>query len=127
MRMPLEKEILIAGIDGEAMDVQQHHVVAVGCGPIKLEIEHNFTSGHAQHRTWCDAYMRARGNVGRHERRELGREDEDPLVAVDYGYLKLDVTEGGVGDEVTLNKRPIVGAKDTFNWNLCCNFSAREE
>ena len=45
---------------------------------------------HAQHRTWFDACMRARGIAGRHERREPGREDEDPLVAIDYGYLKLD-------------------------------------
>ena len=54
-----------------------------------------------QHRTQCDACMRARAIVGRHERRENGREDEDPLVAIDYGYLKLDGTEDG---EMTQNK-----------------------
>ena len=35
--------------------------------------------GHAQHRTRCDACMRARGIGGKHEIREPGREDEDPL------------------------------------------------
>ena len=43
--------------------------------------------------------MRARGIAGRHERRELGREDEDPLVAIVYGYLKLDGTEDDDDDE----------------------------
>ena len=36
--------------------------------------------------------MRARGIAGRHKKREPGREDEDPLVAMDYGYWKLDGT-----------------------------------
>ena len=44
-------EIVDAGIDDEAIEVQQSHVVAVGCGPTKLEIEHHVASGHAQHRT----------------------------------------------------------------------------
>ena len=43
--------------------------------------------------------MRVRGIVGRRERLELGREDEDPLVAIDYGYLKLDETEHDDDDE----------------------------
>ena len=43
--------------------------------------------------------MRARGIAGRQERRELGREDDDPLVAIDYGYLKLDGTEDDDDDE----------------------------
>ena len=37
--------------------------------------------------------MRACGIAGKREKRELGREDEDPLVAMDYGYLKLDITD----------------------------------
>ena len=65
------------------------NVVVVRRGPTKLEVEHLVASGHAQHRTWCDACMRERGIAGRHERREPGREDEDPLVAIGYGYLKL--------------------------------------
>ena len=37
--------------------------------------------------------MRARGIAECHERHEPCREDEDPLVATDYGHLKLDGTE----------------------------------
>ena len=59
--------------------------------------------------------MRARGIAGRHERREPGREDEDPLVAIDYGYLKLDGREDDDGDEddgEAQNKLLILVAKD---------------
>ena len=84
--MLIEGEIVDEGIDDEAVEVQRPNVVVVGRGPIKLEVEHHVASGHAQHRSWCDACMRARGIAGRHERRELGREDEDPLVAIDYGF-----------------------------------------
>ena len=69
--------------------------------------------------------MRARSIAGRRERPEPAREDEDPRVAMDYGYLKLDGTEdgdGGENDEVAQNELPIQFA----NWNLCCNLSARE-
>ena len=48
----------------------------------------------AQHRTWCDACMRARGITGGHEKRESVREDEDPFAAMDHGSLKLHGTEG---------------------------------
>ena len=64
----------------------------MGRGPTKLEIEHHVASGHAQHPTWCDVCMRARGIDGKHET-EPRREDEDPLVATDHGYLKLDGAE----------------------------------
>ena len=59
---------------------------------------------------------RARGIAGRHERREPGREDEDPLVAIDYGYLKLDGTEDDDDDddETTQNKLLILVAKDVM-------------
>ena len=87
--MPVENEIVDAGTDDEAIEVQRPHVVAVGRGPTKLEIEHHVAAGYAQHRTLCDACVRARGIAGRHERREPGREDEHPLVAIDFGYLKL--------------------------------------
>ena len=65
------------------------------CVPIENEIvdagiEHLVASGHALNRTWCDVCVRTSGIGGRHEKRELGREDEDPLVAMDYGYLRLD-------------------------------------
>ena len=52
---------------------------------------------------WCDAWMRARGIAGRHEKRELGRKDEDPLVATGYGYLKLEGTDDDADDEVAQN------------------------
>ena len=97
-------------MDDEAVKVQQLNVVAVGRGPTKLQIEHHVASGHAQHRTWCGACMRGRGIVGRHERREPGREDEDPLVAIDHCYLKLDGTEDD--DEMTQNILLILVAKD---------------
>ena len=59
--------------------------------------------------------MKARGIAGRRERRELGREDVDPLVATDYGYLKLDGSEDDnddEDDEVAQNKLLILVAKD---------------
>ena len=77
------------GMHAHEIEIVESHVVAVGRGPTKLEIEHHVSSGHAQHRTWCDACMRARGIAGRHERREPGREDEDPLVAEDDGLLEV--------------------------------------
>ena len=97
--MPIENEIVDAGIDDEAIEVQRPNVVAVGRGPTKLEVEHHVVSGHAQHRTWCDACMRARGIAGRPERREPGREDVDPLFAIGHGYLKLDGTEDDDDDD----------------------------
>ena len=58
--------------------------------------------------------MRARWITGRLERREPGREDEDPLVAFDYGYLKLDgtVDNDDDDDETTQKKLLILFAKD---------------
>ena len=79
----VENEIVDAGIDDEAIEVQRSHVVVIGRGPTKLEVKHRVVSGHAQHRTWCDACMRTRGITGKYERWEPGREDEDPLVARD--------------------------------------------
>ena len=71
----------------------------VGRGPTKLEIEHLVASGHARHQTWRQACLRPCGIAGRHERREPGREDEDPLVAIDCGYLKRDGTEDDDDDD----------------------------
>ena len=67
-----KNEIMDAGIDDGAIKVQRPNVVVVGRGPTKLEVEHHVAPGHALHRTWCDACMRARGIAGRHERREIG-------------------------------------------------------
>ena len=115
--------------DDEAIEVQRPHVVAVGRGPTKLEIEHYVAAGYAQHRTWCDAWIRARGIAGRDERRELGREDEHPLVAMNCGYLKLDGTEDAVDeddDEVAQNNLLILVTKDEKTGTPGCNLSARE-
>ena len=65
--MHIENEIVDEGIDDEAIEVQRPNVVVVGRGPTKLEVEHHEACGHAQHRTWCDACMRARGIDGRQE------------------------------------------------------------
>ena len=113
--MPIESEIMDASIDDEAIEVQRPNVVVIGRGPTKLEVEHHVASGHAQQRTWCDACMRARGIPGQHERREPGREDEDPLVALNCGNLKLDGTEDDDDDDdndVLHNKLLILVAKD---------------
>ena len=113
--MPIEDLTVDEGTDGEAVAVQRQNVVVVGREPTKLEVEHHVASGHAQHRTWCDACMRARGIAGAHERREPGREDEDPLVAIDHVYLNLDGTEDDDDDnddEATQNKLLILVAKD---------------
>ena len=105
------------------------NVVAVGRGPTTLEVERRVASGHAQHRTLCDACMRARAIAGRHERWDPGREDEDPLVANDYGYLKLDGTEDDDDDEddkVAQKKAAHPGCAGCVNWKRCSNLSARE-
>ena len=105
--MPIESEIVDASIDDEAIEVQRPNVVVVGHGPTILEVQHHVASGHAQHRTWCDACMRARGPAGRYERWVPG-------VAIDYGYLKLDGTEDDEDDddETTQNKPLILVVKD---------------
>ena len=72
--MPSESETVDAGIDDAAMEVQRPNVVVVGRGPTKLEVEHH-VAGRAQHRTSCDACMRARGIAGRRETREPTRCD----------------------------------------------------
>ena len=84
-----------ASIGDESIEVQRPEVAVVGRGPTKIEFEHHVALGHAQHRTWCDACMRSRGIAGRHERQEPGWDDEDPPVAIDYGYLKLDAVHFG--------------------------------
>ena len=74
--------------------------------------------------------MRARGIAGRHERREPGREDEDPLVAIDDGYLKLDGTEDDDDDdEMTHNKLLILVVKDvkTGKYAATCLRERRSE
>ena len=104
------------------------NVVAVGRGPTTLEVERRVASGHAQHRTLCDACMRARAIAGRHERWDPGREDEDPLVANDYGYLKLDGTEDDdddEDDEVAQKKLLILVAKDVKTGNVAANVCSR--
>ena len=46
-----------------------------------------------------DKAANSSGIAGRHEKREPGREDEDPLVVMDYSYLNLDGTEDDDDDE----------------------------
>ena len=69
------------------------------------------------------AVMRARGIAGRHQRWGSGREDEDPLVATDYGYLKLEDDED---DEVAQDKLLILVEKDVKTGTTCCNLSSRQ-
>ena len=84
--LPFESKIVDAGFNNETIEVQQHHVVAVGRGPTKLEIEHHVTSGHAQHRPWCDACMKARRVAGRHEKPgSLVERTRTRLLALDHG------------------------------------------
>ena len=105
--MLIESEIVDEGIDGEAVEVQRPYVVVVG--PTKLENEHHVASGHAQHPTWWDACVRARGIAGGHERREPSRENEDPPVAIDCDGTEDDDDDD---DEMTQNKLLILVAKD---------------
>ena len=69
--------------------------------------------------------MRARGIAGRQERREPGREDEDPVVAMDYVYLKLDGTDDDDDDEVAQHKLLILVAEDVKTGTCAANVSAR--
>ena len=62
--MLIDNEIVDEVIDDEAVAVQRPNFVVVACGPTNLEIEYHVASGHAQHRTWCDACMRVRGIAG---------------------------------------------------------------
>ena len=102
--MLLEQETPDAGTDDEAIVVERPSVVAV---------RRDVASGHAQRRTWCDVCMRARGIAGRHEKREPGREDEGPLVAIEHGCWNLDGTDDDdEDDQVAQNKLLILVAKD---------------
>ena len=110
----VQSEIVDEGIDDEAIEVQRTNVVVVGRGPTRLGVDLLVASGHAQHRTWCDACMRARGIARRHKGREHCREDEDPDGAIDCGYLQLDGTENDDDDdnEMAQNKLLILVAKE---------------
>ena len=50
--MPIEKEIVDAGIDAEAIEVQRPCVVAVGRGPTKLEIMLHLDVSCMHESTW---------------------------------------------------------------------------
>ena len=50
----------------------------------------------------------------RHQKRECGREDEDPLVAMDHVDLKRAITEDDDDDK-----------GDEAVQNQCCNLPAR--
>ena len=52
---PVEPEVDDDGVDDEAVEVQKPRVMQVARQPTAEEIEHHVASGHAQHRTWCDA------------------------------------------------------------------------
>ena len=102
--MPFENEIVDAGTDDD---------VAVGRGPTKLETEHHVASGHAQHRTWCDACLKARRIAGRHQKGKLGR--GRACCDILNFSLKVDGTEDDNDDEVekvAQNKLFILVAKD---------------
>ena len=62
------------------------------------------------------ACMRARGIAGRRETRESGPEDEDPLVAMDFGYLKFDGTEDDFDDE----DDAVAQGHERFLWSSGC-------
>ena len=94
---PVEPEVVDDGVDDEAVEVQKPRATQVARQPTAEEIEHRIASGHAQRRTWCDACVRARGVAGRHEKQGEGRVDEDPVIGVDYCYLKF--VDGAVEED----------------------------
>ena len=110
--MPCEGEIVDESIDDEAVEAQRPNVFDVGRGPANFEIEHHVASGHAQHRTWCDACMRARGIAGK--TRKTGAWSRGRGSA--GGDMKLDGTEDDDDDddddEMTQIKMHILVAKD---------------
>ena len=59
--MPIDSEIVDAGIDDGSNEVQQPMLLRSDVDPPSWRWNTIFVaSGHAQHRTWCDARMRAR-------------------------------------------------------------------
>ena len=114
--MPFENETVDAGNDDEAIEVQRPNVVAVGRGPTKLELEHHLASGHAKHRTWCDACMKARGIAGKTATDgSLVERTRTHLLRLIMVIWKLDGTEDDdddEDDEVAQTKLLILVAQD---------------
>ena len=125
--MPIKSEIVYEGVDDEAIEVHQLHVVAVGRVPAKQDIEHRVASGHAQHRTWCDACMRARGIAGGHQEREPGRKTRTRLlrwITVTGNFLAR--TKMTAMNTVKVREETSHSCCHRCkNWNLCCNLSTR--
>lgn len=86
-------------MDDEAVEVHQPRVATTGRQPTEKEVEAHLASGHAQHRSWCDSCMRARGIAGRHERQPAARPDADPQVCLDYCYMKFVSSDQPQDDE----------------------------
>ena len=117
-------EIVDADIVDETIEVQQTHVVAVGRGPTELEIENHVASGHDQYRIWCDANVGARWIAGRHQKWELGREDEDCW----QGWITMiwSLMTRKMSMMMKMSKLHVLNAKRRENWNICCNLSVTE-
>ena len=88
----VQPEIVDDGVDDYAVEVQNPRVARASRAPTAEEVEAHIASGHACHRSWCDACMRARGVAGRHEQRKDHRPDEDPVIGLDYCYMTRATT-----------------------------------
>ena len=70
--------------------------------------------------------MNAYWIAGRREKRKLGREDENRLVATGHGFLKLDGTDDDADDEVAQNKLLVLVVNDV-KLELCAASCLREK
>ena len=73
--------------------------------------------------------MRAGGIAGGQEKRESGREGEDPFITMDHAYFKLDGTDDDGDDEdeeVAQNKLLILVAEDVKT-GTCAATSLQEK
>lgn len=82
-------------LDDEAVEVAPARVPPGGRRPSRQEVERHVATGHAVHRDWCFSCMRGRGLATRHEPAGDDREDADPLVCMDYGYMLDHESEQG--------------------------------
>ena len=105
------------GLEEEAFEVQAPRVAPAGRAPTQTEIDHHVATGHAQHRSWCDSCMRARGIAGRHELQGEARPDSDPLICVDYAYMRAGDRDASAEEdddaESGEHRMLIVAARDT--------------
>ena len=96
-------------MDDEAAEIARPLLLPGGRQPTAAEVEEHVATGHASHRSWCSACMRARGLAGPHQLQEAPREDADPKVCLDYATMGPEAPDG---DELAADAMQLLVVKD---------------